>query len=281
MSEIGQIRLEEPESGIARLVLARPEKRNAQDPSMLYELDAALAAAAADEGVGVIVLAADGPDFSSGHDLSAPFEMPGPPVAGIEGGFDEPGIEGHFAFEADAFLGLCRRWREIPKPTIAQVQGRVIAGGLMLIWPMDLIVASQEATFYDPVVSFGSNGAEYFAHLDELGARRAKELLYTGEPLTAADAHRLGMVTRVVAPEQLESSTLELARRIARRPAFALRLAKMSVNHSQDLRGFRQALDYAFGLHQLAHANNLNRFDSIVDPSGGERIRDDIRGEAG
>src|SRR5699024_696000 len=112
----------------------------------------------------------------------------------LEGAFDAPGIEGHFAFECEAFLGLCRRWRELPKPTIAQVQGRVIAGGLMLVWPMDLVVAAEDASFSDPVTAFGANGVEYFAHAFEIGARRAKELLFTGEAMTASEARAIGMV---------------------------------------------------------------------------------------
>jgi enoyl-CoA hydratase len=253
---------------VTRVVLARPEKRNAQDPAMLYQLDTALAAAAADPDTRVIILAADGPDFSSGHDLRAPFTMPGAPTATLEGDFSAPGAEGHFAFECEAFLGLCRRWRELPKPTIAQVQGRVIAGGLMLVWPMDLVVASTDASFADPVAAFGTNGAEYFVHAFEMGARRAKELLYTGDAIGAEEAHAIGMVNQVVAVEDLERTTVELASRIAARPAFGLRLAKMSVNRSQDAQGLQLALDSAFALHNLGHANNLARFGSILDPAG-------------
>ncbi|MCW0213261.1 MAG: enoyl-CoA hydratase [Pseudonocardia sp.] len=273
MTEPVRIRRERPAPRVERIVLARPEKRNAQDPAMLYELDAALAAAAADPEVRVIVLAADGPDFSSGHDLSSPMTMPGPPTATLEGDFDAPGEEGHFAFECEAFLGLCRRWRELPKPTIAQVQGRVIAGGLMLVWPMDLVVAGEGATFSDPVSAFGVNGVEYFVHAYEIGARRAKELLFTGEAMGATEAHRIGMVNRVVPDAELAAETLDLAVRIAARPQFGLRLAKASVNRSQDAQGMQTAIDSAFALHNLGHANNLARFGTIVDPSGAAVIR--------
>jgi enoyl-CoA hydratase len=267
------VRTERPADRVARVTLARPEKRNAQNPPLLYELDAALAAAAADDEVRVIVLAADGPDFSSGHDLDGGFALPGEPVATVQGGYGDPGIEGHYAFECEAFLGLCRRWRELAKPTIAQVQGRVIAGGLMLVWPMDLIVAAEDALFSDPVVAFGVNGVEYFAHVHELGARRAKELLFTGEPITADEAKALGMVNRVVPAAELESATLELASTIARRPPFGLRLAKASVNRAQDAQGLPQALDHAFAQHNLAHANNLARYGQVVDPTGRDVIR--------
>ncbi|MEV1292973.1 enoyl-CoA hydratase [Pseudonocardia sp. NPDC049635] len=267
------IRSERPAPGIHRIVLARAEKRNAQNPTLLYQLDAALTFAATDQEVKVVVLAADGPDFSSGHDLSAPFAMPCAPVATLEGAFDAPAAEGHFAFECEAFLGLCRRWRELPKPTIAQVQGRVIAGGLMLVWPMDLVVAATDATFADPVAAFGTNGAEYFAHAYEIGARRAKEILFTGDAIGAEEARAIGMVNQVVEPDRLERATLELAIRIAERPAFGLRLAKASVNRSQDAQGLQQALDTAFALHNLGHANNLARFGALIDPSGVDLVR--------
>lgn len=273
MSVAETVRYERPGDRVARVVLDRPDKRNAQNPQMLYELDAALSRAAADDDVAVIVVAAAGPDFSSGHDLVTPLVLPGAPVATMEGRFDAPGVEGHLAFECEAFLGLCRRWRELPKPTIAQVQGRVIAGGLMLIWPMDLVVASEDATFGDPVTAFGVNGAEYFAHVWEMGHRRAKEMLFTGEAVTAHEAHRMGMVNRVVPAARLEGETLELADRIARRPEFGIRLAKKSVNASLDAQGFTTALDHAFALHNLGHANNLARYGELVDPSGADVIR--------
>jgi enoyl-CoA hydratase len=271
------IRVEQPATGVRRVVLARPEQRNAQSPELLYELDAALASASRDDEVRVIVLAADGPDFSSGHDLRAGFDLPGEPVATMEGRFAAAGVEGHYAFECEAFLGLCRRWREIPKPTIAQVHGRVIAGGLMLVWPMDLIVASEDASFRDPVVAFGVNGVEYFAHAFEVGARRAKELLFTGDSIGAAEAQRIGMVNKVVPRDDLERATLELAGRIAQRPPFGLRLAKASVNRSQDAQGLQQAMDTAFAQHSLGHANCLARYGQLMDPSGADIIRNALR----
>jgi enoyl-CoA hydratase len=273
VTDVRRVRTEKPAAHVTRIVLARPEKRNAQDPPLLYQLDTAFAAAAADTDTRVVILAADGPDFSSGHDLSAPFTMPCAPTATLEGDFDAPGAEGHFAFECEAFLGLCRRWRELPKPTIAQVQGRAIAGGLMLVWPMDLVVAATDATFADPVSAFGTNGAEYFVHAYEVGARRAKEILFTGDAIGAQEAHAIGMVNKVVEPEELAQATLDLAGRIATRSPFGLRLAKMSVNRSQDAQGLQQALDSAFALHNLGHANNLARFGSIIDPAGAAVVR--------
>lgn len=267
------VRREDPAPAIARIVLARPQVRNAQNPELLAQLDQAFSAAALDSRIKVIVLAADGPDFSSGHDLTAGFGLPEGPIATIAAGLDAPGAEGHFAFECDAYLGLCKRWRDIPKPTIGQAHGRTIAGGLMLLWPMDLIVASEDATFADPVTAFAVNGVEYFTHVWELGHRKAREFLFTGEPITAAQAHQLGMVNHVVPRPELESFTLDLASRIARRPAFGLRLAKLSVNQTLDAQGQTTALDGALALHNLGHAANLARHGQLIDPSGAEAIR--------
>lgn len=266
------IRREDPAPGVARIVLARPEARNAQNPTLLYQLDAALGQATADNTIKVIILAADGPDFSSGHDLFGGTTLPCAPVATMQGGFDADGIEGHYAFECEAFLGLCKRWRDIPKPTIAAAQGRTIAAGLMLLWPMDIIVATHDATFSDPVTAFGVNGIEYFTHAWELGARKAKEILFTGRAITAAEAHGVGMVNHVVDAAELEAFTTQLAIEIASRPAFGLRLAKESVNRSLDAQGQSTAMDSAIALHNLGHANNLARYGLLVDPSGLEVI---------
>jgi enoyl-CoA hydratase len=267
------IRRELPTERVARIVLARPEARNAQSPAMLYELDRALTSAATDDSIRVIVLAADGPDFSSGHDLKAGYKLPGEPVATAMAGLSAEGAAGHYAFECEAFLGLCRRWREIPKPTIASAQGRAIAGGLMLLWPMDLIVAAENATFADPVTAFGVNGVEYFSHVWEMGPRRAKEFLFTGRPMDAQEALQIGMVSQVVALEELESATLELAEEIALRPVFGVRLAKESVNRSLDAQGQQVAFDSAMALHNLGHAHNLGLYGDIVNPEGAGMIR--------
>ena len=242
---------------------------------MLYALDSAFAEACAERSVKVIILAADGPDFSSGHDLRESSSMADFSPRGIHSDFQAPGSEGWFNTELEIYRELCLRWRELPKPTIAQVQGRVIAGGLMLVWPCDLVVASDDATFVDSVVAFGVGGHEYFTHAWELGARRAKEMLFTGEPVSAAEALSVGMVNRMVPRERLEEETLGLAIRIAAQPAFALQLAKRAINHSLDAQGLRLALDGAFGLHHLAHAHNMQLHGALINPTGVERMREE------
>ena len=273
MSEWKNIRYEMPAERVARITLARAEKANAQDYALLQELNEAFDVAAKDPDVRVIVLAADGRHFSSGHDLSSGTSMEGIDPVGTWCHFDAEGAEGYMATEAEMYVGLCWRWRNIPKPTIALVQGKVIAGGLMLVWPMDLVVCSDDATFSDPVVAFGVNGDEYFTHPYEVGARLAKDMLFTGRAITAEEAHRAGMVSRVVPRDDLESSTLELASHIAKRPMFGLTLAKQSVNNSLDAMGMYTAIQSAFGLHHVGHNNNFRLYNALVDPSGVSVIR--------
>ena len=265
--------LDPGEAGIAHITLDRPDSRNAQNKRMTYELDDAYTDAARRSDVKVIVLDADGPHFSSGHDMRDTESMREFHLVTTSGGFAREGQEGHFAWEDEVYFQMCWRWRNIPKPTIAQVQGKVIAGGLMLVWPMDLVVCSEEATFADPVVAFGVNGHEYFTHAFEAGARLAKEMLFTGRPITAQEAYQRGMVNRVVARDALEQETLALAEHIARRPSFGLTLAKQSVNNSLDAMGVYTAIQAAFGLHHVAHNHNLRLYDSLVDPAGLQVVR--------
>jgi enoyl-CoA hydratase len=272
-----RIRYETPAVGVTRVVLARPDKRNAQDRDMLYELDDAYQRAVRESRV--IILAADGEDFSSGHDLDFvnAYSMDGVTPRTLTGGFDDPGAEGWYATEAELFLGLCLRWRELPRPLIAQVHGCVIGGALELIWPCDLIIAADDTTFLDPTSAFGAAAAEYFVHPWELGHRRTKEMLFTGEPIAAEDARALGMVNRVVPRGELAATTLALAQRIAARPTFGIRLAKRAVNRALDLQGMRAAVESTFDTHHLAHSHNRECYGSLIDPHGAEIIRAEAR----
>ena len=272
MSEFSRITYEVSE-GVARIALNRVEARNAQDKAMLYELNEAFDLASRDDEVKVIVLAANGPHFSSGHDLADRTDVTEFSQVSNWGGYDKPGAEGRQALEEEIYLGLCWRWRNLPKPTIAEVQGKVIAGGLMLVWVCDLIVAAEDTTFSDPVVAFGVNGVEYFAHPWEFGARKAKELLFTGGRMTAQEALSCGMVNHVVARADLTTFTSDLAARIAQRPSMGLRLAKQSVNQALDAQGFYTALQAAMSLQQLGHANNEIVHGRAVDPAGAEVIK--------
>lgn len=270
-----RLRYEVPVTRVARIVLSRPEAANAQDYLMLSELNTAFDYAARDPSVSVIILAADGRHFSSGHDWGdlSP-DMSSFPVVGTAANFDAPGAEGYMDREYEVYLGYCKRWREIPKPTIAQVHGKVIAGGLMLVWPMDLVTCADDATFSDPDVVLGYNGIEYSAHAFELGVRRAKDILFTGRYLSAHEALAAGMVQRVFPPKELEHQTLALAERIAQQPTMALAMAKRSINFAQDCMGFQQTLDAGFVMHHLMHSH-WNRLvgDHSPSPDGQATVR--------
>src|SRR5579872_4938881 len=271
MSEFQTLLYESPAEHIARITLNRPETRNAQDTRLLYELNDAFDRAARDDAVKVIILAANGPHFSSGHDLrerDTHKKMKEFRTVGTWCGFECAGAEAQMAREKEIYVGLCERWRNIPKPTIAQVQGKCIAGGLMLIWPCDLIVASEDASFLDNTVSMGVGGAEYFAHPWEVGPRKAKEMLFTADWLSAAEAKALGMVNHVVRAAELSDFTLELAKRIAKKPLFALKLAKEAVNAAQDAQGRVTAMQTSFALHQLCHSHNMQVHGFAIDPAG-------------
>lgn len=260
-----RIRYDVPAPRVGRITLARADKHNAQDELMLRELDQAFDAAAADDAIGVIVLAADGANFSAGHDLTAFRAMFA----------DDP--QAHLEVEEELFIGYCWKWRNLPKPTIAQVQGKVIAGGLMLVWPFDLVIASEDAEFSDPVVAFGVNGHEFFVHAWELGHRTAKEMLFRGRPLSAHECHQRGAVNHVVARQELEAFTLSIASEIAQRPAVGLRLAKQAVNESLDAQGQWTALRAAFALHHEGHLRARVEHGEPVDPAGLAVIRDAAR----
>ncbi|WP_045877817.1 enoyl-CoA hydratase [Pseudofrankia sp. DC12] len=235
----------EVEDAIGTIILDRPEKANAQSPKVLEELDAAWKAADEDSRVKVIVFRTTGKNFSAGHDMT-PTEQAAPRPAWQ--------ADRHYDWETRRFLHYAKTWREVPKPSIAAVQGKCIAAGLMLCWPCDLIIAADDAQFSDPVLYMGIAGVEFHGHTWEFGPRKAKELLFTGEALSADEARLLGMVNRVVPADQLTDATLALARRIARQDSFALRMAKRAVNHTLDVQGFTTAVDAVFDMHQLGHA---------------------------
>ncbi|MEU1429564.1 enoyl-CoA hydratase [Nocardia sp. NPDC005746] len=256
----GEVVLYEKRGPIAVVTLNRPDFRNAQNSVMTYALDAAFTRAVEDAEVKVIVLAGAGKHFSAGHDIGTQgrdhhISYENQAVMWWDH-VDRPGGDQRFARESEVYLGMCRRWREIPKPTIAMVQGACIAGALMLAWACDMIVAAEDAFFSDPVVRMGIPGVEYFAHPWVLGPRRAKEVLFTGERFTAAQAYEWGMLNRVVPREELEAQTFALAEKIAEMPQFGLALTKKAVNQCEDLMGMRAGMDSVFGLHHFAHAHN-------------------------
>ena len=247
---------------IARIMLSRPEARNAQNRGMLVELDDAFLRAEADDTVRVVILGGVGPIFSSGHDLgTAEYVeevLPGPnqhPTWTINGG-TRAGAEQRMLQEWHYFFANTRRWRDLRKITIAEVHGTVFAAGLMLTWCCDLIVAADDARFADVVgTRLGMCGVEYFAHPWEFGARKTKELMLTGDAIDAEEAYRLGMVSKVFPRAELAERTNEFARRVAAVPTMAALLIKEGVNQTLDNMGFSNALTACFSLHQINHAH--------------------------
>jgi enoyl-CoA hydratase len=263
MPEYRYLTYEEFDDGaIVRIKLNRPSSRNAQNRGMLVELGEAMLAAEADDNARVVILGGAGPLFSAGHDLGSAdsvaerTEGPGMHPSYRQYGGTRSGAEERTLQEWHFYFDNTRRWRNLRKITIAEVQGAVYAAGLMLMWACDLIVAADDASFADVVgTRLGMCGVEYFAHPWEFGPRKAKELLLTGDSIDVHEAHQLGMVSKVFPAGELSEQTLAFARRIAKTTTMAALLIKESVNQSVDNMGFYNALNACFTLHQLNHAH--------------------------
>ncbi|HEY6531914.1 MAG TPA: enoyl-CoA hydratase [Acidimicrobiales bacterium] len=236
------------EDSVGVITLNRPNSANAYGLPVLEELDWAWRQADLDPEVKVIVMRSNGKHFSAGHDMALIDTLTAEEVA------KRTDTDQHYDWETRGYFHFAKSWREVPKPSIAAVQGKCIAAGLMLCWPCDLIMAADNAEFSDPVAFMGICGVEMHAHTWEFGARKAKELLFTGGSVTAEEAQTLGMVNHVVPLDELDSATMDLARTIAKQDPFALRMAKRAVNRTLDIQGYSAALEYGFDLHHLGHA---------------------------
>ncbi|HMD44796.1 MAG TPA: enoyl-CoA hydratase [Acidimicrobiales bacterium] len=263
MPEYRYVTYEDLEDGkVVRILLNRPETRNAQNRGLLVELDDAFRRAEEDDQVRVVILGGVGPLFSSGHDLGSKEareeRTPGPDqhrTATIDGG-TRLGAEQRMLQEWHYYFQNTLRWRNLRKITIAQVQGTVYAAGLMLMWACDLIVGADNVLFADVVgTRLGMCGIEYFGHPWEFGPRRTKELMLTGDAIDVHEAHRLGMVSKIFPVDELSEQTLAYARRIAQLPTMTALLIKESVNQTVDNMGFYNALQACFTLHQLNHSH--------------------------
>jgi enoyl-CoA hydratase len=249
------------EGTIARIMLNRPESRNAQSRKLLVDLNDAFLEAEADDLVRVVILGGTGPLFSSGHDLGSKQQMAemtgdNPHISAVTNGGTRKGAENRMLQEWHYFYENTKRWRDLRKITIAQVHGTVYAAGLMLMWACDLIVAAENASFADVVgTRLGMCGLEYFAHPWEFGPRKTKELMLTGDAIDADEAHRLGMVSKIFPDDELSDRTLDFARRIAALPTMTALLIKESVNQTVDNMGFQNALAACFTIHQLNHSH--------------------------
>jgi enoyl-CoA hydratase len=263
MTEYKYLLVEHHDDGqVVRILLNRPETRNAQNRGLLMELNDAFLAAEADDNVRVIILGGTGKMFSSGHDVVSPEAQeeftPGPnqhPSWRGNGGTRQ-GTERLMLQEWHYFFQNTLRWRNLRKITIAQVHGKVYSAGLMLMWACDLIVAAEDTEFADVVgTRMGMCGMEYFAHPWEFGPRKTKELMLTGDSISATDAFALGMVAKVFPADDLSDMTLDFARRVAEVPTVAALLVKESVNQTVDNMGFHNSLNACFSLHEINHAH--------------------------
>jgi enoyl-CoA hydratase len=238
--------LQAQDGAVRTITTNRPEVLNAQSRILLEELDDAFLRAVDDNSVKVIILAGAGKHFSAGHDLGSPEEMEDQKKTPLE-----PGFKGEYRRLWERFFENTMRWRDLPKPTIAQVQGYCIMGGMMIASACDIIIASEDAQFADRAVKWGGSHVQYFSMPWDLGPRKTKEYLFTGDFIGAREAERLGLVNRVVPREKLEAETMAFAQRVAERDPYALKLAKASVNETQDAQGWKQAMENAFKNYML------------------------------
>ena len=233
------------DQGVARLSHNRPESRNAESQELLDQLDDAVRQASADPAVRVLVFDGKGEHFSAGHDLKQ--------GAAKRANFT---VEQRWAYEELYYLEYALRIWDCPKPTIASVQGACIAGGFMVANMCDLVIAADDAFFSDPVChTMGAAAVEVLIHPWVMGARKAKEMLFMGSRMSAAEAYRIGMVNKVVPRADLEKETMAMATHIAKAEPFTLKLVKRSINRTLDTQGLRTALQAHFDTHQLSHAS--------------------------
>ncbi len=223
---------------VARIILNRPQYRNAQSVLMREEMDQAFQSAADDKQAGVVLLSGAGEHFSAGHDLGTREDM------------DYRISRGQASFDRfDAFRdmrAICLentlRWRNLPKPTMAMVKGYCIFGGCMFASAMDVVFAAEDALFLPGPI-------QYFHAPWDLGPRKAKEILFEHRFLTAREACKHGLVNRVYASEELEKETLAYAERVAENyleNPFWVRMTKLSINHMQDAMGFTGEIEAAY-----------------------------------
>jgi enoyl-CoA hydratase/carnithine racemase len=227
---------------VVTLNLNRPAQRNALSRELMEDVAAAFGALGADPEVRVVVLGGRGPAFSAGHDLS---EMVGLSLA-----------------EYREIFELCTRMmtaiHELPQPVIARVHGMATAAGCQLVAACDLVVASSEARFATPGVTIGLFCTTPMVEVTRsVGRKRALEMLLTGTPIDAETAAEWGLVNRVVAPDELEAGTDELARQIASASSLTVGLGKRAFYRQIDL-----GLDAAYDVCQEVMSENATVEDA-------------------
>jgi enoyl-CoA hydratase len=242
---------------VAHITLNRPDKLNALSARLLDELEAALRRAVADDAVKVIVLTGAGRAFSAGYDLT-------------EEAADQPPTaeEWHTVLARDVEVTM-ELWR-CPKPTIAAVRGWCLAGGCEVAMACDMIVAAEDARFGEPEIRYGSGPVTLLMPF-LIGQKKTNELLFTGDVVDAAEAHRIGLVNRVVPAHELEDAVASLVAKIAPTPAAVLRLTKLALLRAYEAAGLPEAVAANLDISAILNAAETpeqREFDAIVARDG-------------
>jgi 2-(1,2-epoxy-1,2-dihydrophenyl)acetyl-CoA isomerase len=242
-------------NGVATVTLNRPDSLNALNATMRRELLAALKAIRRDDEVRAVVLTGEGRGFCSGADL--------------RGGSSEREFRRVVTTE---YNPLILAIRDLPKPVIAAVNGVAAGAGVSLALACDLIWAAEEARFIQAFVKIGlvPDSGSTRTLVRALGRHRAAQLIFTGEPLSAADAHAAGLVGAVVAHADLRAEVAKVAAGLAAGPTRAIALAKRLINHAEDA-PLEASLAMEAGLQELAgrtedHAEGVAAFGEKREP---------------
>ncbi len=258
MTEYTNIRYE-MDGKLAVLSLARPQARNAQSRVLIEELDAAFDRAAKDVNVHVIVLRGDGDHFSAGHDLGSPEEL-----ADKKARPEQEGLRGRYNRSWNLYVDATLRWRNLPKPTIAAVQGYCIFGGWMFASACDVVIASDDALFLP-------TNFQYFGVPWDLHPRKAKAILFESRLVDAKEAEELNFVSWVVPRARLDEEVMEYARRVAENDPFQLRMIKLAINQVQDTQGFNGSIYAAHAMHMLSSTGEGDPDYALKKPDGKRR----------
>ncbi|MDQ2700416.1 MAG: enoyl-CoA hydratase-related protein [Actinomycetota bacterium] len=229
------------------LLLNRPKTHNAQSPELLRELEAAVLDTRDRKDIHSVVLAGEGKSFSSGHDLRAAAVNP-------EYRKNLESVEGRMRQEAELFVRPVELLRDLPMPVVCRVHGYCMAAALMLMSAADLVVAADDSKFSSQVTrDQGADDVEIPTVAWELGERRAKQMLWMSEGLSADQALQLGLVNWVVPRDDLDSKVEEVTGELLKVPKEALALSKMSFRFIEKRKGRDDAAAYHFLAHQLSH----------------------------
>jgi enoyl-CoA hydratase len=258
MADYTQIRYDVADK-IAQLTLARPQARNAQSRILIEELDDAFSRASKDLGVRVIVLQGEGDNFSGGHDLGSPAELADKKARPMQ-----EGLRGRYLRSWDNNIDPTMRWRNVPKPTIAAVQGYCIFAGWMIASACDVIIAAENARFLP-------TNFQFFSVPWDLHPRKAKAILFESRLVDAKEAEALNFVSWVVPPEKLREEVMDYAGRVAENDPFQLRMIKLAINQAQDAQGYTGHIYGAHALHMLSSIGESDPDYALKKPDGKRR----------